>query len=360
MNKFLEIIKLLLDMVFSLKFLGTVATVLILYSMGKVDLAVYAIIGYVGIKAISTANTVRKEGEFEYKFVSNEKLNMIICWVFSTKTWLTITGGFLLLKASNVVIMMPQFLQFQFVPEVCPVGQVCALPLITWEQAKLFGYELGIALVAAVGIPELTAYLKGVDLGTIKLTSKPSLFIPAGAVPEVSSTPGPVAVVKPTSDYKPLDVVEWDRQVEKVAKEVHLEVTPVTLYRSTWNVAQKTRCLYVDNLISFGYFYLDKAKQMFRAQFPFSYDDRNKPEVLSTLRDQCGKTPVTFKQFISQDPLLSSVVVDEVERIEVNLPWVEKLTEKRQQVENKLRAAPVNGYNYNDTFWNAKELYENS
>jgi hypothetical protein len=43
-----------------------------------------------------------------------------------------------------------------------------------------------------------------------------------------------------------------------------------------------------------------------------------------------------------------------------NNEWVAKLAEKRQAIEYKLQTAPVNGFNYNDAFWNARELYLNS
>ena len=76
---------------------------------------------------------------------------------------------------------------------------------------------------------------------------------------------------------------------------------------------------------------------MFKAHFGFAYADRNKPESLATLKDQCGKQPVTFEQYVAQDPLNSSVIVDELTGIIKNNEIVAKLAEKRPAVEYKLQ-----------------------
>lgn len=152
MEKIKEIVNLLLKMVFSLKFLGAVAAMVMLYSQHSIEAMLGIVIAYLAIKSIINTGINLKEGEFEYHFVDDAKLNSVICWFLSTKSWIAVMCYFLILKAAGVVMSFTDF-NFQFVQVSegwLPVDKVA--PNIE---------ALGIAFGSAIGLPEIAGFIKG-------------------------------------------------------------------------------------------------------------------------------------------------------------------------------------------------------
>jgi len=174
---------------------------------------------------------------------------------------------------------------------------------------------------------------------------------------ESDNYPQPAPEVKTVYTFTPFDEAEWDHSVKERAQS-QFNATDIWLQiLALPSAADEKTVRFTKNVIAFGSYYLEKAKEAFKNKFGFAYEDRNNPESLAMLLDKCGKVPVSFITFIattSQDQSYQTIY-ETVKSVSDQFAMVEKAMEKEAAYDAKLQEY-ASGYSYHQAFWRLNEF----
>jgi len=305
------------------------------YISGNYEVMSTIVIGYLAVQAVDDA-----VGEIKGL---TEDMNFWIEKLLSRKFWIGALGVLLAYRLQDFEIMRNIVVAY-----LTAEGFSDALPLVKGVD---FSAVFRRKPAGQINTPVASALLRD---GTVSAKPGETGYVPASL--EEDNYPQPFPEQKTACAFVPFDEEEWSRAVKDRAQSQFNSTDTWLQILALPSVAGERSVRFTRNLVSFGSFYLEKAKEAFQSKFGFSYEERNNPESLMKLKDLCGKVPSSFNTFIattSQDQSYQTIY-DTVKSVSDQFAEVDKAMEK--EVAYDARLQQYTPYNYNEAFWRIGEF----
>jgi hypothetical protein len=296
------------------------------------------VIGYLAVQAVDDAVG-------EIKGLSDD-INFWLGKLLSRKFWIGVLGVFLAYHVQDFEIMRNIVVAY-----LTAEGFTDAVPLV---QGTDFSGIFKKKRTAAANTAAASVAVQESE-GIISPKPGEKGWVPAST--ESDNYPRPEPEEKAVYAFMPFDEVEWIQAVKDRAQS-QFSATDIWLQiLALPSVADERKVRFTRNVIAFGAFYLELAKQGFKSKFGFNYEDREKPESLAMLLDKCGKVPASFYTFIattSQDQSYQTIY-ETVKSVSEQFALVERTIENESVYDARLQEYFA-GYTYHQAFWRMNEF----